>query len=157
MSGALKMLSLVALVIGALAVGACGGADEREERNAYVRALNAAQQEFAENASLVSQQRSPASIGQYRRTLQRFESTIASFTTKLQKIEVPDEVRDEHAQLIDALKSFGLDFKRVTAALKNPNPRKLSEAKRAIAIATERANLRIEAAAAAIDSKLERG
>ena len=157
MAGALKILSLVALLVGALALGACGGGDEREERNAYVRELNAAQQEFADSASLVSAQRSPASIAQYRRTLERFQATIARFTGKLQEIEVPDEVQDEHAQLIDALKSFALDFKRVTAALKNPNPRKLSEAKRAIGIATERANLRIEAAAAAIDSKLERG
>ena len=157
MSGALKILSLLALVVGALAVAGCGGGDEREERNAYVRQLNAAQQEFADNASLVSQERAPASIAQYRRTLERFEATIASFTAKLQKIEVPDEVRDEHARLIDALKSFGQDFNRVTAALKNPNARKLSEAKRAISIATNRANLRIEAAAAAIDSKLERG
>lgn len=148
-------MSLVALLVGAMMLVACGGASGREERNTYVRELNAAQQDFADSASAVSRQTSPPTIGQYRKTLQRFEATIENFTTKLRNIEVPDAVDNEHAQLIDALKKFGVDFKQVTGTLNNPNARAVDEAKRAIATATQRANIRIEAAAAAIDSKLK--
>ena len=155
MSGALRIMSLVALLVGAVALGACGGeAESREAKNTYVRELNAAQQEFATDASRVSQQGKAASLGQYRRTLGRFEATISDFEKKLREIDVPSVVEDEHAQLIAALTRFGKDFEAVTGVLNNPNARTLGEAQNAITVATQRANARIEAAAAAIDSKL---
>lgn len=155
MSGALRIMSLVALLVGAVALGACGGeAESREAKNTYVRELNAAQQEFATDASRVSQQGKAASLGQYRRTLGRFEETISSFEKKLREIDVPGVVEDEHRQLIAALTRFGKDFEEVTGVLNNPNARTLGEAQNAITVATQRANARIEAAAAAIDSKL---
>jgi len=154
MSGALRILSLVVLLLGAVALVACGGADEREANNTYVRQLNAAQQEFATSASTVSQRKSAASLGEYRRTLRRFEDAIARFTTKLRSIKVPAAVQKEHEQLTAAITGFGADFEKVTAALNNPNARTLSEAQSGIVAATQRANTRIEAAAAAIDSKL---
>lgn len=154
MSGAMRILSLVVLLLGAVGLVACGGSDEREANNTYVRQLNAAQQEFAAGATAVSQQKSAASLGQYRRTLRRFEDTIARFTTKLRGINVPTVVEKEHEQLTAAITGFGADFEKVTAALNNPNARTLSEAQSGIMAATQRANTRIEAAAAAIDSKL---
>jgi hypothetical protein len=154
MSGTLRILSLLAVLIGAVALSACGDeANTREARNAYVRDLNAAQQEFATNASAVSQ-REAATLGQYRLTLRQFQTTITNFESKLRTIAVPSVVTEEHEQLIAALRRFGTDFERVTAVLNNPNTRALSDAKIAITTATQRANARIEAAAAAIDSKL---
>jgi len=154
MSGALRILSLLAVLAGAVALSSCGDeANSREAKNAYVRDLNAAQQEFATSASEVSQQ-GAESLGQYRRTLRRFQETISTFETKLRTIPVPSVVSAEHEQLISALTKFGTDFNAVSAALNNPNVRALGEAQNAIATATQRANARIEAAAAAIDSKL---
>jgi len=150
------MMSVVALLVGAVALAACGDeANSREAKNAYVRELNAAQVEFATNAETVSQQGKAASIGQYRRTLRHFEETIEDFTTKLRGITVPDVVQEEHEQLIAALTRFGTDFEKVTSVLNNPNARTLGEAQNAITTATQQANARIEAAAAAIDSKLK--
>ncbi len=149
-------MSLVALALAAIALGACGGgADNREAKNTYVRDLNAAQQQFASDATTVSQQGKASSLGQYRRTLGRFEKTIADFAAKLRGIEVPGVVQEEHEQLVAALTKFGADFKQVKGVLNNPNARSLREAQNAIATATQRANARIEAAAAAIDSKLQ--
>jgi hypothetical protein len=149
------MMSLVALLVAAVALSGCGDeANSRAAKNAYVRELNAAQKEFATNASTVSQQGKTTSIGQYRRTLRRFEDTIADFATKLRGITVPRIVQDEHEQLVAALTRFGTDFEQVTRVLNNPNARALGEAQNAITTATQRANARIEAAAAAIDSKL---
>lgn len=154
MSGVLRILSLVLLLAGAVTLVACGDdKNSREAKNAYVKELNLAQQEFATNTTTISQQ-GAKSIAQYRRTLRRFEESIASFTTKLREIEVPSVVQDEHEQLIAALTSFGQDFKQVAGVLNNPNPRTLSEAQSSIMTSTQRANARIEAAAAAIDSKL---
>lgn len=154
MSGAPRILLLLAMLVGAVALSACGGeANSREAKNAYVRDLNAAQQQFATSASEVSQQ-GAESLGQYRRTLRRFQETISTFETKLRTIHVPSVVSAEHEQLIAALTNFGVDFKAVSVALDNPNVRTLSEAQNAISTATQRANARIEAAAAAIDSKL---
>lgn len=145
---------LLAMLVGAVALSACGGeANSREAKNAYVRDLNAAQQQFATSASEVSQQ-GAESLGQYRRTLRRFQETISTFETKLRTIHVPSVVSAEHEQLIAALTSFGQDFKQVAGVLNNPNPRTLSEAQSSITTSTQRANARIEAAAAAIDSKL---
>ncbi len=156
MSGPLRIIALVLLAAGAAALGACGGeADSREAKNTYVRELNAAQQEFADNASRVSEQGRASSLGQYRRTLRRFEETIDTFATKLKEIEVPSVVEEEHEQLVAALTRFGADFEEITGVLNNPNARSLQEAQSAIAAATQRANARIEAAAAAIDSKLK--
>jgi hypothetical protein len=155
MSGALRIVALTALLFGAIALGACGGDDGREEKNTYVRELNAAQREFATNASSVSQLGKSDSLGQYRRTLRRFEKTIETFATKLRGIEVPSVVQEEHKQLIAALTSYGTDFQKVTGVLDNPTARSLGEAQTALMAATQRANARIEAAAAAIDSKLQ--
>lgn len=155
MPGVLRTTSLLVALVAAIAPTACGGESEsRSERNGYVRELNAAQQEFASNASSVSQDGKAASLRQYRRTLARFEKTIAEFAAKLRRIEVPRVVREEHDQLIAAVTSFGSDFEQITEVLNNPNARALSEAQAAITTATQRANARIEAAAAAIDSKL---
>ena len=155
MLGALKILSLLAVLLGAVALSSCGDeANSREAKNAYVRDLNTAQQAFAMSASEVSQQ-GAKSLGEYRRTLRRFEQTIETFEEKLRAIEVPSVVAEEHEQLIAALTKFGTDFKAVSVALNNPNARALGEAQNAITTATQRANARIEAAAAAIDSKLQ--
>lgn len=156
MPGVLRTTFLLTALVAAIAPTACGGGEteSRSERNGYVRELNAAQQEFATNASTVSQDGKAASLRQYRRTLKRFEKTIAEFAAKLRRIDVPRVVREEHQQLIAAVTSFGSDFEQITDVLNNPNARALSEAQAAITTATQRANARIEAAAAAIDSKL---
>jgi ABC-type enterochelin transport system substrate-binding protein len=155
MLGALRIVALIALLLGAVALGACGGNDDREAKNTYVRELNAAQQEFAANASKVSDNGRSGSVGQYRLTVERFEKTIERFASKLRAIQVPSAVKAEHEQLIAALTRFGTDFQKAAGVLKNPSAGAVSQAKSDLTSATQRANARIEAAAAAIDSKLK--
>ena len=155
MLGVLRIIALTALLLGAIALSACGGDDDRDAKHAYVSELNAAQREFATNASKVSQNGKSGSVGQYRLMVERFEATIRKFATKLRAIEVPSAVEAEHRQLIAALTGFGTDFKKAVEVLKNPSTSAVNEAKNALSAATQRANARIEAAAAAIDSKLK--
>lgn len=150
-------MSLLSLLLAAVAValGACGGADERKEQNAYVREVNAAQTEFASEVTTVSQRITPkSSSGQDRKTLQAFETAIADVVAKLQKIKVPGSVTAEHKQLVGAMSGFGADIKKATDALQNPDSGTIAEAQRSIGTATQTVNQRIDAAIAAINSKL---
>ena len=155
MSGRLRILSLLSLLLAAVALGACGGADERKEKNAYVQQVNSAQTEFASTVTTVSQRiTSKSSSSEDRKTLQQFETAIEDGVAKLRNIKVPADVMSEHKQLVGAMTGFGVDIKKATDALKNPNTRTIAEAQRAITTATQTVNTRIDAAIAAINSKL---
>ena len=156
MSGLLRLLALVALLAGATALAACGGGDdEREAKNAYVAEVNAAQEEFASRITAVSQQiTEKSSPAQDRRTLQRFETAIDAVVERLRGIEVPDDVQTEHEQLVDAMTDFGGEIGKATTALRDPDTRSIAEAQRAVTVATQTVNGQIDAAIAAINSKL---
>jgi paraquat-inducible protein B len=159
MSRALKMLSLVALLLGAIALSACGGDDgnSREAKNAYVAKVNAAQTEFASTVTTVTQRITPqSSPGQDRRTLRSFEKAIADVVAKLRRIDVPASVTVEHKQLVSAMTGFGAEIRKATAALRNPDTRSIAEAQRSISTATQTVNGQIDAAIAAINSKLSK-
>ncbi|MFP5361191.1 MAG: hypothetical protein ACLGI5_00500 [Thermoleophilia bacterium] len=157
MSRALRTVSLVALMLGALALGACGDeATSREEKNAYVSEVNAAQAAFANTVTTVSGEiTSKSSPAQDRRTLERFETAIADVVKQLRAIEVPQDVEAEHQQLISAMTDFGAEISKATKALRDPDTRSIAEAQRAITTATQTVNGRIDAAIAAINSKLQ--
>ena len=156
MSGLLRLLALVALLAGATALAACGGDDdEREAKNAYVAEVNTAQTEFASRITTVSQQiTEKSSPAQDRRTLQRFETAIDAVVKQLRGIEVPDDVETEHKQLVDAMTDFGGEIGKATDALRDPDTRSIAEAQRAVTAATQTVNGQIDAAIAAINSKL---
>ncbi len=157
MSRALKILSLVALLVGAVVLGACGDeTNSREAKNTYVREVNAAQMEFATTVRAVSRRITPkSSAGQDRRTLARFEAAIADVVAKLRAVEVPQDVESEHEQLVEAMSGFGSEINKATDALRDPDTRSIAEAQRSIASATETVNGQIDAAIAAINSKLQ--
>lgn len=150
------MLSLAALLLGAVALSACGDdSDSREEKNAYVSEVNAAQTGFASQVTTVSQQiTSKSSPNQDRRTLERFEAAIGDVVAQLRGIDVPKAVETEHKQLISAMTAFGTEIKKATDALRDPDTRSIAEAQRAITTATQTVNGQIDAAIAAINSKL---
>lgn len=156
MSGALRIVSLLAVLLGAVALSACGdGANSREAKNAYVREVNAAQTGFASTVTSVSKQITPkSSANQDRRTLERFETAIEDVVKQLQGIDVPGDVETEHTQLVSAMTDFGDEIEKATAALRNPDTRSIAEAQRAITTATQTVNGQIDAAIAAINSKL---
>lgn len=156
MRGPVRIVAMLSLLlVGAFALAACGGAEQRDARNAYVAAVNRAQEEFASTVTTVSQRITPQSTpAQDRKTLERFRAAIDDVVAKLQRIEVPSDVKTEHEQLVAAMSGFGSDIKQATDALDDPNSRKIADAQREIATATQTVNGRIDAAIAAINSKL---
>lgn len=146
---------VVVALLGALLLGACGGADEREALNVYVSEVNAAQSAFAAEVTKVSERiTSKSSAAKDRRTLQQFQTAIDDVVSRLRAIEVPDRVRAEHDQLVEAMSAFGSEIATATKALNRPTTRSIAEAQRSIATATQTVNAQIDAAIAAINSKL---
>jgi hypothetical protein len=145
----------LALALAAVALGACGGGDDREAKNDYVKQVNTAQNEFAANVSTVSRQITERSSSKEdRKTLEQFQAAIEDVVSDLKAIKVPGDVKSEHAQLVGAMSGFGAQIKAATLALRNPDSRTIAEAQRTIQSATQTVNVRIDAAIAAINSKL---
>ena len=146
------------LAVAALALAACGGEDDQKAKNAYVGEVNAAQNEFADTVQTVSERITPkSSSSQDRKTLEQFQAAIADVVKNLRGIDVPDGVGSEHDQLVAAMSGFGDQIEEATTALRNPDSKKIAEAQRTIQTATQTVNLRIDAAIAAINSKLKQG
>ena len=155
MPGALRLTAILLVALAALALGACGGDDEREAKNEYVRQVNNTQNEFAQTVTTVSERiTKKSSSSQDRKTLQEFQTAIDDVVTDLRDIEVPDAVKSEHEQLVKAMSSFGAEIRKATRALRNPDAVTIAEAQRTIQGATQTVNVRIDQAIAAINSKL---
>ncbi len=123
------MLALLALAFAGVALSACGGNDDREAKNAYVKQVNIAQNEFAANVSTVSQRiTDKSSSAQDRKTLEQFQTAIDDVVTDLRDIDVPGDVKSEHKQLVAAMSGFGTQIKQATLALRNPDTRAIAEA-----------------------------
>lgn len=156
MSRVLRVLALLALAFTALALGACGGNDDREANNDYVKQVNVAQSEFAANVETVAERiTDKSSSSQDRKTLAQFQEAIDDVVTDLRAIKVPGDVEPEHKQLVGAMSGFGKQIKTAVSALGNPTQQNIEAARMTIATATQTVNVRIDAAIAAINSKLK--
>jgi hypothetical protein len=156
-SRVLRALALLALAFTAsgLGLGACGGDDDRKAKSDYVKQVNIAQSEFAANVETVAERiTNKSSSSQDRKTLEQFQAAIDDVVTDLRAIKVPGDVESEHKQLVGAMSGFGAQIEEATLALRNPDSRTIAEAQRTIQTATQTVNVRIDAAIAAINSKL---
>lgn len=155
MSGILRTAALALLAFLGLALVACGGSDEREAKNAYVRQVNAAQVEFAQTVTTVSERiTEKSSSRQDRKTLEQFQTAVDDVVTDLRDIDVPGAVQAEHAQLVKAMSGFGSDIRGAISALSNPTQANIEAARKKITSSAQTVNVRIQAAIAAINSKL---
>ncbi len=158
MPGRLRILPLLLLLaaVCAVALGACGGAQERDDKNAYVRAVNAAQNEFSASVADVAQRiKAKSSSSEQRKTLADFQSAVDNVVRDLRAIKVPGVVKSEHAQLVGAISGFGDQIESANLVLRNPTERTIAEARNSIATASQRVNAGIGSAIAAINSKLK--
>jgi hypothetical protein len=156
MSRSLRISSLVLLLFAALALGACGGSgsDAVDEKNAYVRELNAAQSEFRTSAEEMSKQRIPVEDSGKIRLVQRLEGVVDDVVKAMQGIDVPGDVRAEHQQLIDTMAGFRTDVQKLTRTYRGGDSRKVPAALAAFKAAQVQVDTRVNATIAAINSKL---
>jgi hypothetical protein len=156
MSRALWISSLLLFLLATLALGACGGSgsDDVDKKNAYVRELNAAQSDFRLSADNMSKQRIPAEDSGKIRLVQRLEGAVDEVVKAMQAIEVPGAVRAEHRQLIDTMTGFRTDVQKLTQTYRGGDARKLPAALARFKAAQVKADTRVNATIAAINSKL---
>ncbi|MGH2942285.1 MAG: hypothetical protein ACRDLN_05885 [Solirubrobacteraceae bacterium] len=154
MPGRLRNPLLLALLVAAVALGACGGGDDRERKNTYVRELNAAQAEFATDADAVSKERIPEGTSGRIRLVQRLQGAIDEVVVKLRAIDVPGDVRAEHQRLIDVMTGFRAAVQKLTQTYRGGDKRKVSAAVDAFEQSRVHVGTRINATIDAINSKL---
>jgi hypothetical protein len=151
----LPPVAALLLLLATLVLGACGGgSSDIDEKNAYVRELNAAQADFQVSASRISNQRIPTETSGKIKLVQRLEGAVDEVVGTLKDIDVPGDVRVEHQQLIDAMTGFRGDVRKLTQTYRGGNTHKLPAAIDAFKTAQTRVNTRIDATIAAINSKL---
>jgi hypothetical protein len=155
MSRSLWISALLLLVLATFALGACGGgSSDVDEKNTYVRELNAAQSDFARNADEISKRRVPDEASAKIRLVQRLEGAIDEVVGKLRDIEVPSAVRTEHQQLIDVMTSFRADVRKLTQTYRRGDRDKVQAAVSAFSAARAQVGARVNAAIGAINTKL---
>lgn len=148
------------LPLGALlaaTVAACGASEgnSTEEKNAYVRRINAAQRTYAVTVANVKKSITPSSTPrQDQRTIERFQDAITDIIRNLRTIKVPSDVRREHGLLVAAMTGFGKDIAATARTLRRPTIQAVAEAQRMLGAATITVNTKLAAARGAINRRL---
>jgi hypothetical protein len=154
MSGPVRLLFALALV--GVALTGCGGGGVKEA-NTYVDEVNKAQNRFASTIDTLSTHiTSTSTPTDDRATLGRFQAAVDRVVTDLRAVHPPDQVRNQHAQLIVALESYGTELKQVTADISSGSATRLLGAQEELAKATADVSRKINTTIAAINHKLSK-
>jgi hypothetical protein len=155
MSRSLWISSLLVLLLATLALGACGGgSNDIEKKNTYVRELNAAQSDFRSSANEISKQPIPVEDAGKARFVQRLAGAVDQVVATMRGITVPGVVRAEHQQLIDTMIGFRADIQKLTQIFREGDARTRPAALATFKAAQLKADSRVDATIAAINSKL---
>ncbi len=149
----LRPLALVAALILALVAAGCG--NDVEKSNAYVDAVNKAQNDFAVtfdrlNGSITS----TSTPAQDRKTLGRFQSAVADVTKRLRAVEPPEAVASLHKQLIQEIGGYGEEVAKARKAFASTDPQKVIAAQTDLVTAVTSVATRINTTIDQINKKL---
>jgi len=144
-----------ALLIGAVLAG-CGGDNGTDAENAYVGAVNAAQDRFVRGEAAVQQSITTATSTprQDRATLDRFAAVVARALTELKAIAPPASVRALHGKLVAALAGYQRVIAEHRAATRSGDPRVLIAARTRFSTDAEAVNTRVQQVITQINAKL---
>lgn len=152
------MVVLVAL--GAL-LGAtgCGGGDDTKDKNAYVAAVNAAQERFAKSSELLQADISTATstAAEDRRALDGLATAVRALVRELRGITPPGDVTALHAQLVKAVEGFGPVVRARRAVVDSSDPRKVIAARTRFSTGFGTVSDAVQAAIERINRKLTGG
>ena len=147
--------ALAAALVALLGLGlvACG-ADHRRE-NAYVEAVNRAQDDFAASFDRLSGRiTSTSTATQDRRTLRGFRGAVDRTVVRLRGIAVPGSVKALHGRLIGEIGSYGRQIDRAQAAFRAGDAQSVLAAQTALVSAVTRVSAQINRTIDAINAKL---
>ena len=154
MTRPLRAALLILTLVGALAAG-CGG--DAEERNAYVDQVNRAQQSFADTVQELSGQITEQSTTDSdRETLRRFETAIDGVVEDLRSIQPPEEVATQHGELVKTMEGYGDEVSAAVDALEEEEEsRELLNAQRELLEATRKVSADINRSIGEINGRLQ--
>jgi hypothetical protein len=145
-------LILVALLGGALA--GCADGDVKAA-NAYVEAVNDAQQSFAERSEQLRTRLADAQpTKQGKAALQDFYDAVDDFAAQLRDIDPPADVESLHARLIAAVVRFGGSLRKAGNDIASGNAGQILDGQQELSAATAAVGRRINATINAINDAL---
>lgn len=151
-----RRAGLLALALLALGIGGCGGG-EVKEANAYVNAVNQAQERFsAESRRLITELAPEDPAGTKRAALDQIYEVVDGFVFELQAIEPPPRVKALHERLVAAGVRFGDRMRSAGAALTSGDASRILDGQERLAAAGSSMSRSVNEAIAAINDELSR-
>ena len=147
------LLAVVAALALLLFLPGCG--DDVEKSNAYVDAVNKAQNDFAVTFDRLNKSiTSTSTPKQDRDTLGRFQSAVEDVTKELSGVTPPEPVASLHKQLIREISGYGDEVKKARKAFASTDPQKVIAAQTDLVTAVTSVATRINATIDQINKKL---
>jgi hypothetical protein len=146
---------LLPVLLGALALAAAGCGDDNKASNAYVEAVNKAQNDFAATFDRLSSRiTSTSTPDQDRKTLAGFKGAVDEVVTDLRAIEAPGKVKPLHQRLVAEIAAYGTQIDRAKRAFASRNPRTIARAQTQLRGAITRVSSQINRTIDQINAKL---
>jgi hypothetical protein len=146
---------LAIVAASALLASACG--NDNKASNAYVDAVNRAQNSFASSFDKLSDRiTSTSTPEQDQRTLDGFKRAVDRTVADLRAINVPARVKAQHRQLIDEIASYGRQIDRARTAFASENPQAIVKAQTRLVGAVTRVSAQINRTIDTINKKLRK-
>jgi hypothetical protein len=148
-----RVLAAVLVAVLPLGLVACGG--DHKQDNAYVDAVNRAQDDFKATFDRLSSRITATSTpAQDRRTLRAFRTAVDRAVVRLRAIDVPARVEGLHARLVGEIASYGRQIDRAQAAFRSRDAQAVLSAQTDLVSAVTRVSAQVNRTIDAINRKL---
>lgn len=149
-----RVCAAVALIVLVLGLGACADG-EVKQANAYVGAVNQAQERFTgRSQALLSELAAGTPGGETRAVLERVNGVVGGFVEELEAIEPPPRVRALHERLVGAAARFGGQLRIAGGEIVSGNAGRILDGQERLAEAGPRMASSVNATIAAINDAL---
>jgi hypothetical protein len=143
------------LLVAALALLVCGCGSDNRQSNAYVDAVNKAQNDFASTFDRLSKQiTSKSTPEQDQRTLDGFRRAVDKVVVDLRAVEVPAKVKGLHTELVDEMSAYGREIDKAKVAFADDDPQVIVRAQSRLIGAVTRVSTQIRRTIDAMNREL---
>jgi hypothetical protein len=154
MSAAMRARAALLLCLTVAALAGCGGGSD--ERNAYVKALNAAQTGLVKRFGALQARITPTSTpAQDARTLQAYEDAVRRTVAGLRAVKPPSGFAELHGRFVGQVAGYGTALRAARANLRSDSPQGILAAQGRLRSAIARTGERLNATIRAINTKIK--
>ena len=152
-----SLVRAAVICLAGLALVATGCGSDTKSKNDYVKAVNKAQTDFADNVQKVGSS-APAggdAASKAKQTFSALSVAIDKVVADLKAVEPPDKVKDLHNQLISEMNEFGSQVKAAAGSLDANDPQAIATAQSKFATSASSLGTRISKTISDINTKLQ--